>query len=70
MDFSAPPIQYVCCGNSLLLLTVSQEALSPYLCGYFESYSGELSVVHRGKFTVKETIVETPITQSDPVFTD
>lgn len=34
------------------------------------NYSGELSPVDRGKFTVKKTVVETLITQSDPLFID
>lgn len=55
---------------TLLILVVSQGVFDSYLCGYFESYSGELSPVQQGKFTVKETIVETPITQSDSVFID
>lgn len=35
-----------------------------------ESFSGTLSPVHWGKFTVKETRVESLITQSDPLFID
>lgn len=44
--------------------------LPDYLHGYVRAFSGTLSPVHWGKFTVKETRVESLITQSDPLFID
>lgn len=68
MVFRGPPIQLL--WKFPIILVVSQGVLSSYLCGYFESFPGELSPVTQGRFTVEETIVKTQITQSDATFKD